>query len=208
MRKVCGVGINDMKGKWCCKTPSKAVGYTEFLQARVYKLWGGMLERCYSSKSLSKRPSYQGCCVCDKWLIFSNFIKDLPSIPNYLLWLNNPNSKVTLDKDSLYLGNQIYEPGKVQFLSLQDSISEVHQRVDLVSHLQYSQSISKRVQSQSRRVIGVNVNNSLDILEFSSAVEAERQTKGNHNFKAACISMVCRGVGNRKQHKGYYWRYM
>ena len=97
---------------------------------------------------------------------------------------------------------------ELQIYYLEEIETEVHQRVDLVSHLQYSQSISKRVQSQSRRVIGVNVNNSLDILEFSSAVEAERQTKGNHNFKAACISMVCRGVGNRKQHKGYYWRYM
>lgn len=64
---IFGVGINDadytvtpvIDGKqvWC----------------PFYCKWQGMLKRCYSKKELARRPTYQGCVVCDEWLYFSNF---------------------------------------------------------------------------------------------------------------------------------------
>lgn len=64
---ILGVGINDadyvvrprINGKqlWC----------------PFYRKWQHMLNRCYYPKALARKPTYQGCVVCDEWLIFSNF---------------------------------------------------------------------------------------------------------------------------------------
>jgi len=42
-------------------------------QDKGYQTWCGMLERCYSQKSLAKHPSYEGCTVCDEWHNFQVF---------------------------------------------------------------------------------------------------------------------------------------
>ena len=80
-----GVAIND-----CKESESKA-----------YKKWVSMLERCYSQKFKSKKPTYKNCITCDEWLIFSNFKQ----------WFeNNYIDGYELDKDILVLGNKVYSP--------------------------------------------------------------------------------------------------
>lgn len=60
-----------------------------------------MLSRCYSAGKSQKWPSYDGCSVCDEWLIFSNFRK----------WFDeNYVEGYALDKDIITKGNRMYSP--------------------------------------------------------------------------------------------------
>lgn len=68
------------------------------------KLWGGMLERCYSGTSLAVRKTYKGCAVSDCWKYFSNF-KDWCDTQKYL-----HEEGFSLDKDILVKGNKVYSP--------------------------------------------------------------------------------------------------
>lgn len=58
-----GVGILDAGypvikgGKWC----------------PFYRKWHGMLLRCYDKNYLKKYPTYKGCSVSSRWMLFSNF---------------------------------------------------------------------------------------------------------------------------------------
>ena len=42
---------------------------------KAYQLWRGMLERCYSERSLRLHPTYIDVIVCDEWHNFQNFAK-------------------------------------------------------------------------------------------------------------------------------------
>lgn len=83
-RPICGVGINDLKSSTKCK---------------AYKVWFGMIQRCYSQKVQFVRPTYKGCTVSEEWLRFSNFKKwhDANYVEGY-----------HLDKDLLVKGNKVY----------------------------------------------------------------------------------------------------
>ena len=125
MDKVCGVGINDMKGKWyCCLRKAKTE--EQKYQARVYQVWRSMLRRCYTN--LDKHPTYKGCQVCVRWRKFSNFTRDITKIPNYELWLNNPGKKISLDKDILLKGNKLYHPKLVKFVTMKENNIEMLKR--------------------------------------------------------------------------------
>ena len=72
-----------------------------------YQTWKSMLERCYSDKLQSKRPTYKGCSVCDDWLVFSNF----------KTWMGSQDWQGKhLDKDLLKEGNKIYSPDNCIFV--------------------------------------------------------------------------------------------
>lgn len=117
MGKVCnGKAFNDLKGYQ--KTP---------LGRRQYKLWCSMLSRCYNEKALERRPTYKGCQVCVRWRKFSNFIKDLPSIPGYQNWLISRDYQ--LDKDILLKGNKLYHPKLVCFVHRDINSGEANIRV-------------------------------------------------------------------------------
>lgn len=88
-KKVEGVGINDLP----------------FIKKNIaYLMWHNLLRRCYNSKFKSRQPIYQGCRVCEQWLIFSNFKK----------WVEDPENGYRegyqLDKDIIVKGNKVYSP--------------------------------------------------------------------------------------------------
>lgn len=68
-----------------CKPTTFGVGYLGYGRyksrdksggedrTKVYRTWKGMLERCYSEKYLSKKPTYKGCSVDEDWHNFQNF---------------------------------------------------------------------------------------------------------------------------------------
>lgn len=76
-----------------------------------YDTWENMFCRCYSDKYLSKRPTYQGCEVCEEWYNFQNF--GLWYDDNYWKCGDEP---MRLDKDFLSKNNRIYAPDKCIFL--------------------------------------------------------------------------------------------
>lgn len=103
---TCGVGIKDnleplvrkefINGKWLT-----------VWRCPYYSKWKDMLMRCYSNRYLSKNPTYQGCKVCDEWLIFSNFKS----------WMKGQDwHNKCLDKDILINGNKVYSPETCLFV--------------------------------------------------------------------------------------------
>lgn len=97
-----GVGIMDIKNENRKNSMSKE-----------YKLWSGMIRRCYDEVQLLKKPSYQGCEVSDTFKTFSNFKN----------WCNKQvgfNIKgFALDKDLLVKGNKVYSEDTCCFIPIE-----------------------------------------------------------------------------------------
>ena len=90
---VSGVGYyGDFKYKNYARSKEKS-----------YKIWTGMIYRCYDEKTQLKAESYKNCKVCDDWHNYQNFKTwfDCTYIEGY-----------ELDKDLLQLNmkNKIYSP--------------------------------------------------------------------------------------------------
>ena len=192
MKKVYGVGINDMRGKWCS---DKRIAKTEEqkYQSTVYHLWKRMFQRCYSEKYLERNPTYRGCQVCVRWRKLSNFIKDIAKIPNYELWLNNPGKRISLDKDILLKGNKVYHPKLVKLVTMQENTREMLKRTNFKAS-------KVNASKTSKAVIGTSIKDG-SIIEFKSVSKAEKEG----GFTRTHIKACCRG--KRKTHKGYIWRY-
>lgn len=92
---VFGIGLNDVDYHVYSKVNGKTV------ICHYYATWKHMLERCYCKKYLSKKPTYEGCEVCDEWLRLSIFKK----------WMETQDWEgKQLDKDLLLKGNKVYSP--------------------------------------------------------------------------------------------------
>ena len=150
---------------------------------REYALWSHMLRRCYSDKLHEEHPTYKECTVCDRWLIFSNFLEDLPLIEGYEMWLNNPNERIALDKDSKVDGNKVYSLETCKFISGSDNSKERIERY-----------------STRKKVMAISLTENKVII-FQSMHQAEKL-----GFKNGAICLCCQG--KNKQHKGYKWKYI
>lgn len=95
---IYSIGLND----------SLAPVYVNGKPLKAYKLWGGMLERCYSADCQAKHPTYLGCSVAEDWLSFSAFE----------MWFNtNYVDGYHLDKDILVQGNKVYSAETCVFVT-------------------------------------------------------------------------------------------
>lgn len=91
---------------------------------KLYNLWGGMLERCYSETFHKKYPSYKDCRVSDKWLYLDNF----------KLWFEDYYKEgFELDKDLLVEGNKVYSEDTCVFVPK-----------DLNNLIKYNKTLKKR----------------------------------------------------------------
>lgn len=98
---VHGVGINDADYSVRPLLDGKRV------QCQAYTKWERMLFRCYGDKGILNRPTYDGCSVCDEWLIFSNF----------KAWMDKQDwYGKNLDKDIIIIGNKVYSPETCAFV--------------------------------------------------------------------------------------------
>ena len=87
---------------------SKKLGYKTIVDnkwSKPYLAWRNMLRRCYDPKYHIKSPSYKQCEVCDEWKDYQNFAHWYEN--NYYIV---PNENLTLDKDLICKGNNIYSP--------------------------------------------------------------------------------------------------
>ena len=91
---------------------------------RVYEAWKSMLQRCYDTKLHELRPTYEEAVVCERWLVFANFLEDIPSIHDYEYWRDNPRQKIALDKDILGNGSKVYCLETTCFVSLSENSRE------------------------------------------------------------------------------------
>ena len=93
-RLVYGIGVNDADYVIGPIINGRRV------RCPAYRLWGNVLQRCYSEKSHHRNPTYAGVKVCDEWLSFMAFRK---------WWVENHVDGWQLDKD-LLSDNRIYSP--------------------------------------------------------------------------------------------------
>ncbi|AUR86118.1 winged helix-turn-helix DNA-binding domain protein [Vibrio phage 1.082.O._10N.261.49.E4] len=80
-----------------------------------YRAWTGMLERCYSDKSIEVNPTYAGCTVCDEWHNFQYFAE----------WFcARYKDGYELDKDIKISGNKTYSPETCLLVSKIENVVE------------------------------------------------------------------------------------
>lgn len=106
--KLChikGGNVADDYVPTCCGVGYIGGGYdlgTTDLNSKAFKLWSGMLERCYSESQRHRHPTYKDCYVSDNFKNLSYFKE----------WCSKQigfNVKgFALDKDILVKGNRIY----------------------------------------------------------------------------------------------------
>ena len=107
MKLVHGVGIYDLRDDPSYITNKKNGGKIVW-KCPFYEKWKAMIRRCYSERSLQKRPTYRGCSVCEEWKTFSNF----------MTWMKTQSWEGKhLDKDILVPGNKVYSPETCVFVS-------------------------------------------------------------------------------------------
>ena len=92
-KPICGKGIND-----------STVSMSDPSIHDAYYAWFNMINRCYGS---TRRRAYDGCCVCDEWLLFSNFKK----------WFDeNRRAGCQIDKDIINGKSRTYSPENCCFV--------------------------------------------------------------------------------------------
>lgn len=97
---VHGIGLNDAGYVTRKQNPAWTCPY--------FKVWRGMIERCYSTVYQERHPNYKGCTVANEWLTFSTF----------LAWMGKQDWEgKQLDKDLLVEGNKLYGPDTCVFVS-------------------------------------------------------------------------------------------
>ena len=142
---VYGVGVNDWVGSiWVDGKPIKQ-----------YKLWNGMLERCFSEKCKQKHPTYEGVTCSKEWISMTKFIEDVSKMKGFGLegW--------QLDKDILQKGNKLYS---------KDNCCFVPQEVNLL--------LTKRDNSRGEWPVGVNFDKASGKFKASLAVNGKRKNLG------------------------------
>ena len=119
---VCGIACIGLMSDGSKPKTSHRDGYP----TKQYSTWHSMIARCYSN--YERYHTYDNTTVCDRWLVYANFLEDLPLIDGYKLWLNNDG--YTLDKDLKQkdVENKVYSLDTVCFVTQSDNTKEVHSR--------------------------------------------------------------------------------
>lgn len=87
----------------------------------AWKRWNAMLARCYSENSI-EYPYYgkRGVTVCDRWLIFKNYVEDIQQIEGFNMD-EYMKGDIQLDKDTKY-GSKEYSKEACVFLPKRENI--------------------------------------------------------------------------------------
>ena len=99
---VCGAGLND-------------VAFQNWVNGRQiwqYKLWHGMLVRCFCEKFKGRRPTYKDVLLCEEWLSFANFLEWCNKEVGY----KGRQGGMELDKDLIIKGNKVYSSAACSFV--------------------------------------------------------------------------------------------
>lgn len=127
---------------------------------REYELWKGIIRRCYYEKDISyKNYGAKGVTVCDRWKCFEYFLQDLPYIPGYQEWYENPRM-YSIDKDILQQDVQYnekeYSPGKCMFVPYLENSFESFRRNNIRSSGYYGVEKSERIDGSFTYVVIVD----------------------------------------------------
>lgn len=86
---------------------------------KIYNLWKNMTERCTNPQNpYYKNYGGKGVKICDEWLMFDNFIRDIDSITGFDLD-KLLKGEISLDKD--FMHTNLYSLKTCKFLSREDN---------------------------------------------------------------------------------------
>ena len=201
---VQGKGINDMPHGWASESE---------WNKKVYKKWADMLYRCYNEEYHKTHPTYIGCTVCDRWLILSNFVEDVPKITGYdeERFLNG---ELELDKDKKKDENKHYVMNYCTWLPKPENHGLAMKGKHHTEETKLK--ISESKQGENNPMYGkISSNNptskqvaqydkiTLELIKiWDSMMDVERELGINQSN----ISQCCKG--KRKSTGGYVWRYV
>ena len=216
---VHGVGMNDMPKGW-----TKANEYNK----RIYQVWYSMLARCYSEKYHEKHQTYKNCYCCERWLVLSNFVKDIVKIDGYNYWLSGFSEKINpyqLDKDIKSGGtNKCYCLEQCQFVSYAENIRQANKTRDNTylynrtgeNHPMYGKYGEKhpmygKHHSEETRQKLSEANRGELVAQIDTVTNKILNLKYNREydklgFNHGNISKCC--TGRLKTHKGYIFKYL
>lgn len=92
---------------------------------REYKLFEGILSRCYSANNDSYDDYGEKNVVVDeRWHCFENFLNDIKQLPNYDKWKASKDGEWCLDKDKNQFGckNKIYSKDTCTFMTTTENV--------------------------------------------------------------------------------------
>ena len=102
---VCGKGFNDK---------TRPV-FVDGKKVKEYALWQNMLERCFSEKYQTHKPTYKGCNVSDNFLNYSFFYDWCQNQVGFGK-VDEKGRSWCLDKDLLFVDNKTYSETTCVFL--------------------------------------------------------------------------------------------
>ena len=167
--------------------------YGKGIITKEYRTWKSMINRCYNEGALEYCSSYKDATVCDRWLVFANFLEDLPLIEGYELWINNDG--YALDKDIKGNGSKIYCLENCCFISQNDNSIESYNRNRNKIHKE----LNKSVEEQKIKVYGINIKTGERTRDFNSMTEASKEIGINKTSISRSIK------GKQKTCGGYKW---
>ena len=196
---VQGHGVNDMPRGWYSENE---------WNKKVYKKWANMIMRCYNEEFHKTNPTYKDCTVCDRWLVLSNFIEDVPLITGYdeERFLNG---ELELDKDKKKDENKHYTMKYCTWLLKPENGSLAHKGKPLSE--EHKQKINEnhgmkgKLGSEcpnSKKVAQYNKKTNELIKIWDSMADVERELGiANQNISACC-------KGKQKSAGGFIWEYL
>ena len=114
--------------------------------------------------------------VCDDWLNFQNFCKDIETLKNYDVWKND--SSFAIDKDGLIEGNKIYCKEACQFIYCGDNTTLSNKAVSIYQGISPTNEI---FYFRNQRIFAENYN--LTRKGVSAVISGTQSTHRDWKFK-------------------------
>ena len=109
--------VRDQFKKSVCGVACTGNAKTKGTNKQYYSVWHDMICRCYDPNN-KRYAAYQNVTVCDRWLVFENFIHDIPEMDGFdeQLFMRG---EIVLDKDTKqrFLANKVYSKETCVWLS-------------------------------------------------------------------------------------------
>jgi hypothetical protein len=171
--------FKDMYGVACIGNASCSQNY------KIYSIWNAMIQRCYNSNSTGyDNYGEKGVTVCERWLCFEFFLKDITKIDGY----NEEKflcGELHIDKDlkqqNIQKEQMVYSLNTCSFISKTKNVELANKQ---------RQKEFEAVSPKGDIYLSINVS------KFSR----------DHNLTSSSVGHVLNG--KRNHHKGWEFRYL
>lgn len=121
--------------------------YVDKVAQPAYRVWAGMMDRCYNTQYRKSHLSYEGCTIAEEWHDFQVFAE----------WFYNhkySNKGYHIDKDLLVKGNRVYSPETCCFAPKEINIALV-EKVNVKDNHPRGVRVTKTDSGENRFVVGL-----------------------------------------------------